>query len=901
MATSCNIKVMARFRPLNSKEKADTSSPCIAQFPEETQLVVNGTGPHRDQSIPFTFDRVFPPETTQEDIFQQLQSTIDDILNGYNGTILCYGQTSSGKTFTMFGPDDREDVENQGIVPRASVHIFNRIAEDPSGSEFTIKCSFVEIYMEIIKDLLNPKNKNLKIRESKTNGIWIEAGSEKISKTGAEGQTLEEAKKINQSLSLLGNCIMALTDSKRDHIPFRDSKLTRILQESLGGNTKTTLMVTCSPHISNLEESISTLKFGARAKMIKNTVKINSQKSAAELTKELETLKMYTNSLEKLIEYMKSPDYVPGKSALPDLAILTAAQQQQQQVPSASTTAAAKTKTARHSTALSGSAAPGAPTGNHAAAGGSSPNRHSVAYSQSPMSAISPPIDFNPMAMADMSGQIDRIREECQEMIDKCNDEISEIKIKYETTTEELIGVRSELEGARDTIKQNDADQKGAKETERKLLTEVEGRELKIHTLGQQLEDYKMLATQVVQYLERKKVTDEYFEGADANDSSSLSTMSRSISSTSFDEDYDLNGPENINIEEVIGNLSEEEVLSMQIKLQLQTKVNILEQRELQLSEELRSIESLLTESNIKYSEIEREKKELAIRLQSLMETQRDRQQQLISTSQINLGKLLSGEDQTTTTSFSPITSSPLSPISPLKHNSTENILDLSLDYQNGHNNSSLLDQSISSDVSIHLQLQLEQSELDKRNLDLSVVQLQQESSELKEKELKLLHELKLSKNANDKLLQDFQLYKEDIGMKTKIQQNQMTNLHNELTSLKNKLKQEKKMKDQIQNQNISVSKKLNDSIKIHEETEERMKKELLSKDNENSLLKEQYNNMVDQCEDLQEQLTTAHRLLVSRKVVKIVRSDEKAQKRAYEVKEDFGQHTLKKTGRQLF
>lgn len=90
------------------------------------------------------------------------------------------------------------------------------------------------------------------------------AGSEKIGKTGATGETLEEAKKINQSLSTLGNCINALTKSKRGYIPYRDSKLTHILRESLGGNCKTTLIITCSPHKFNFDETVSTLKFGQR-------------------------------------------------------------------------------------------------------------------------------------------------------------------------------------------------------------------------------------------------------------------------------------------------------------------------------------------------------------------------------------------------------------------------------------------------------------------------------------------------------------------------------------------------------------------------------------------------------------------------------------------------------------
>ena len=123
------------------------------------------------------------------------------------------------------------------------------------------------------------------------------AGSEKVQKTGAEGESLEQAKKINQQLSALGNVINALTQGK-EHIPYRDSKLTRLLQESLGGNFKTQLITNCSPHSFNAEESVSTLRFAARAKTIKNKPKANIKRSPAyyinvieELRKELELAK----------------------------------------------------------------------------------------------------------------------------------------------------------------------------------------------------------------------------------------------------------------------------------------------------------------------------------------------------------------------------------------------------------------------------------------------------------------------------------------------------------------------------------------------------------------------------------------------------------------------------------
>jgi kinesin family protein 5 len=159
------------------------------------------------------------------------------------------------------------------------------------------------------------------------------AGSEKVGKTGASGETLEEAKKINQSLSALGNCINALTKAKKGHVPYRDSKLTFILRESLGGNAKTTLVIACSPHAVsrailhlhtltnfalqfNLEETISTLRFGQRAKSIKNKAKINQERSVAELEAiiekmraEITKLRAYNEALERELVASKGSDF----------------------------------------------------------------------------------------------------------------------------------------------------------------------------------------------------------------------------------------------------------------------------------------------------------------------------------------------------------------------------------------------------------------------------------------------------------------------------------------------------------------------------------------------------------------------------------------------------------------
>jgi kinesin family protein 5 len=155
------------------------------------------------------------------------------------------------------------------------------------------------------------------VKNGKLNLVDL-AGSEKVGKTGASGQTLEEAKKINQSLSTLGQCINALVE-KKGHVPYRDSKLTRVLQESLGGNSKTTMICACSPHPFNIEETVSTLKFGQRAKSIKLSVKVNSVKSAKELqiivdklNAQIKQLRIQNKNLLKTIELMKQGKEIPA-------------------------------------------------------------------------------------------------------------------------------------------------------------------------------------------------------------------------------------------------------------------------------------------------------------------------------------------------------------------------------------------------------------------------------------------------------------------------------------------------------------------------------------------------------------------------------------------------------------
>ncbi|KAL4769764.1 P-loop containing nucleoside triphosphate hydrolase protein [Aspergillus nidulans var. acristatus] len=323
-------------------------------------------------------------DSKQTDVFNySIAPTVDDILNGYNGTVFAYGQTGAGKSYTMMGSDIDDEV-GKGIIPRIVEQIFASILTSPSNIEYTVRVSYMEIYMERIRDLLVPQNDNLPVHEEKSRGVYVKgllevyvssvqevyevmrrggnaravaatnmnqessrshsifvitvtqknletgsaksgqlflvdlAGSEKVGKTGASGQTLEEAKKINKSLSALGMVINALTDGKSTHIPYRDSKLTRILQESLGGNSRTTLIINCSPSSYNDAETVSTLRFGVRAKAIKNKAKVNAELSPAELKQllrraqsQVTNFENYISALESEVSIWRSGEAVP--------------------------------------------------------------------------------------------------------------------------------------------------------------------------------------------------------------------------------------------------------------------------------------------------------------------------------------------------------------------------------------------------------------------------------------------------------------------------------------------------------------------------------------------------------------------------------------------------------------
>ena len=386
------IKVVARFRPQN-KIELSAGSGQIVEFTGEDTCTVSSN----EASGAFTFDRVFPTDARQQDVFDySIRNTVDDVLAGYNGTVFAYGQTGSGKTYTMMGADIG-DPEAKGIIPRIVEQIFDRIMKSDSSIEFMVKVGYMEIYMEKIRDLLVPHNDNLPIHEDKQRGVYVKglhefyvgsieevymmlekggqaravaatnmnqessrshsifvievtqknesgsarsgrlflvdlAGSEKVGKTGASGQTLEEAKKINKSLSSLGNVINALTDAKSTHIPYRDSKLTRILQESLGGNSRTTLIVNCSPSSYNDAETISTLRFGERAKTIKQKAKINEELSPAQLKamlkkaqSQVDTFEGYIKSLEGEVSVWRRGDQVPREQWTPAITNMSSA------------------------------------------------------------------------------------------------------------------------------------------------------------------------------------------------------------------------------------------------------------------------------------------------------------------------------------------------------------------------------------------------------------------------------------------------------------------------------------------------------------------------------------------------------------------------------------------------
>nr|XP_018679280.1 PREDICTED: kinesin-like protein KIN-1 isoform X4 [Musa acuminata subsp. malaccensis] len=321
-----NVTVCVRFRPLSLSEKRlHGDSICIQALNTQSFTFKD----EKEEDITFCFDRVFYQDSEQVDVYDFLaMPIIEGAVNAINGTIIAYGQTGAGKTYSMEGLGVLDgDRNKKGLLPRIVDGIFEFLQSLVEMTKWTVKLSMVEIYMDKIRDLFDLSKDNIQIKENKCQGIFLLgatehgianravgetqmnlassrshcvyifsvqqesrtngrlktgkivlvdlAGSEKADRTGAGGIVLEEAKSINKSLSALGNVINALTAGKVNHIPYRDSKLTRILQDALGGNSRTALLCCCSPSPSNVSESLSTLRFGARAKLLKSSPRAN--------------------------------------------------------------------------------------------------------------------------------------------------------------------------------------------------------------------------------------------------------------------------------------------------------------------------------------------------------------------------------------------------------------------------------------------------------------------------------------------------------------------------------------------------------------------------------------------------------------------------------------------------
>ncbi|CAL1395742.1 unnamed protein product [Linum trigynum] len=351
------ICVAVRVRPPVASSTPDTTSAGNYWRAEDNRIALHKNGGTPISGVSYAFDHVFDEACSNSRVYELLtKDIINAAVEGFNGTAFAYGQTSSGKTFTMNGSEN-----DPGIIHRAVRDIFDKI-QDVSDREFLIRVSYMEIYNEEINDLFAVENQKLPIHESLERGIFVAglkeeivsnaeqvlklmesgevnrhfgetnmnarssrshtifrmviesrgkeqnpsgdnsscdavrvsvlnlvdlAGSERIAKTGAGGVRLKEGKYINKSLMVLGNVINKLSDGgkQRAHIPYRDSKLTRILQPALGGNAKTSIICTVAPEEIHVEETKGTLLFASRAKRITNCAQVNEILTDATLLK----------------------------------------------------------------------------------------------------------------------------------------------------------------------------------------------------------------------------------------------------------------------------------------------------------------------------------------------------------------------------------------------------------------------------------------------------------------------------------------------------------------------------------------------------------------------------------------------------------------------------------------
>jgi len=328
-----------------AKERMDGARMCVTADTQNCRVTLGN-------NRMFTFDHVFGPTSSQDEVFDTcVPPLLDGCFAGYNATVFAYGQTGSGKTYTMGTGSSASGGSSQdlGIIPRLIKKLFEGIEEKSSVAQFMVRCQFLEVYNEGIRDLLHPDTPSsaLQIRErpngeisvaaakeevvvgysdclrlldigsvSRVTGetdmneqssrshaifsIFVEqqpaataggvgeitmsklhlvdlAGSERVKKSHAVGERFKETVTINQGLLALGNVISALGDEQRkaSHVPYRDSKITRMLQDSLGGNSRTLMVATISTADSCIEESLNTLKYANRARNIRNKPIIN--------------------------------------------------------------------------------------------------------------------------------------------------------------------------------------------------------------------------------------------------------------------------------------------------------------------------------------------------------------------------------------------------------------------------------------------------------------------------------------------------------------------------------------------------------------------------------------------------------------------------------------------------
>ncbi|XP_041574201.1 kinesin-like protein KIF1A isoform X5 [Taeniopygia guttata] len=403
-----SVKVAVRVRPFNSREMSRESK-CIIQMSGSTTTILNPKQP-KETPKSFNFDYSYWSHTTPADINYASQKQVyrdigEEMLQhafeGYNVCIFAYGQTGAGKSYTMMG---KQEKDQQGIIPQLCEDLFSRINDTTNDNmSYSVEVSYMEIYCERVRDLLNPKNKgNLRVREHPLMGPYVEdlsklavtsyndiqdlmdsgnkartvaatnmnetssrshavfniiftqkrhdaetdittekvskislvdlAGSERADSTGAKGTRLKEGANINKSLTTLGKVISALAEmdsgpnknkkkKKTDFIPYRDSVLTWLLRENLGGNSRTAMVAALSPADINYDETLSTLRYADRAKQIRCNAVINedpNNKLIRELKDEVARLRdlLYAQGLGDIIDMTNAIAGISPSSSL---------------------------------------------------------------------------------------------------------------------------------------------------------------------------------------------------------------------------------------------------------------------------------------------------------------------------------------------------------------------------------------------------------------------------------------------------------------------------------------------------------------------------------------------------------------------------------------------------------